>query len=320
MSLLWTPDPSPALPRAIDTFRAHVEAKYSVALPDYAALHRWTVDNPAEFWGSVYADVAPAVQASAPYTQVLDTTVPMDQIPASWFVGARLNWAENQLRCRSATHTALIEVPEPATGQPLVYARTSYADLHYRVYLVTLAFKELGLRPGQVVGFYGPTSEASVVLLLAVTAVGAIWSSAASDFGSQGVLERFSQLNGDLWGVIGVKSIRYGGKTLPQLAKLREVVAGLRAARTTKLHVIVHDYLQEGGLEGELQGDEMAYAALLSLGEAEARTLGVVEGQESIDFYQAPFDYPLWVLFSSGTTGESTAALARPLLTCCRVP
>jgi acetoacetyl-CoA synthetase len=137
--------------------------------------------------------------------------------------------------------------------------------------------------------YYGPTSASSVVLLLAATSLGAIWSSAAADFGPVGVLERFEQFGDRLWGIVGVQSVRYNGKTLSQVEKLKTVVQGLEKGRTgKKLEVVVVDYLREG-LDAGIEGWK-TYESVQEVGRAQAGEL---------EFYQAPFDHPLWVLFSS---------------------
>lgn len=154
------------------------------------------------------------------------------------------------------------------------------------------------MKPNDILAYYGPTSIASVVLLLATTAMGAIWSSAAADFGPTGVSERFEQFGERLWGVVGVESVRYNGKTLGQREKLGKVVDGLRVGRERKLEVVLVDYLGEGLSvlgEGDIKFDE-----LLEMG----RKLEESSGKKEIDFYQVDFDHPLWVLFSSGTTGK----------------
>lgn len=203
---------------------------------------------------------------------------------------------------------------EPPAGQDMTYAYTTYGELLSQVEAVATSLRELGLKPNSIVCFYGPTSAASVILLLAVTSIGAIWSSAAADFGSAGVLERFEQFvtpDAHLWGVVGVESVRYNGKVLDQRPKFEAVVEGLEKRRAEisgqanghsshkavpKLEVVVVDYLKEGNMKPLKEGwrswdDFMAIGKKASTG-------------KGLTFYQAPFDHPLWVLFSSGTTGK----------------
>ncbi|KAM0752422.1 acetoacetate-CoA ligase [Meredithblackwellia eburnea MCA 4105] len=315
--LLWKPsNPGNS---ALAAFTKHVEQKYNIQLADYQALHQWSIDNIQNFWAEVWDWVAPAdleaavgptggVKASKRWDQVIDLTVPRPSIPA-WFSGAKLNWAENMLRTRSSSQTALIETTEPAPGQTqLSYKRLSYADLYQQVHETQLALAKLGLKQGQILGFYGPTSISSVILLLAATSLGAIWSSAASDFGPTGVLERFEQFGDSLWGVFGVESVRYNGKVLPQRPKLQAVVDGLRKARGengNKFWVGIGDYLGEGNTQNGLKADDgeawMSWEELGRIGREEWEEKG---RPNEIEFWQGDFDAPLWILFSSGTTGK----------------
>lgn len=249
----------------------------------------------------------------------------MDQIPA-WFEGARLNWAENILAKGKPDQIALIQASklprpllsgvaheltffvlcnsitfpvEPAPNSPLSYTRLTYSQLRTKVHHLTLALRHLGLQPGQILAYYGPTSSASVALLLATSAIGAIWSSAASDFGAPGVLERFAQFGDTLWGVVGAESVRYNGKVLPQRAKLEAVVDGLRGGRAKKLEVVVFDFL--GGGLSEVREGWRTMDEVEQIGQEADEGK---EGEVGIKFEQLPFDHPLWILFSSGTTGK----------------
>ncbi|SCV70166.1 BQ2448_1560 [Microbotryum intermedium] len=229
---------------------------------------------------------------------VIDLTVPMQAIPA-WFEGARLNWAENMLRpeFRTSGKVALIQVVEPEPAAPLSYTQLSYASLYSIVHSTSLALSARGIQAGDILGYYGPTSLASVVFCLAATSLGAIWSSAASDFGSKGVLERFEQFGDKLFGIVCVDGVRYNGKRIDQRKKVNEVLEGLQKNRGGRaLPVILVDYLQEG-LPEPIEEGWMSESMLRSEGEE-------LKSKAAMDFYQTSFDHPLWVLFSSGTTGK----------------
>lgn len=276
----------------------------------------------------------------------------MPSIPP-WFSGAKLNWAENMLSAGMKTPekvavvecgewslfsasicsrrlfnvsdlnlfvSPIITTAEPPLNSPLVYNRTSFGELYALVHTLSLSLRSLGLQPGAILVYYGPNSLHALALLLATTSIGAIWSSAASDFGAAGVLERFEQFlpptngaevdprqKGELWGIVGVESVRYNGKVLPQREKLVTVVEGLEKARkergiTTKFEVVVADYLGEGlkGGDESLKEGWKTWDALLKAG-ADEKTRSA---SSEIEFWQAGFDHPLWVLFSSGTTGK----------------
>lgn len=172
----------------------------------------------------------------------------------------------------------------------------------------SLALKRLGLKPGQILGYYGPTSIASVVLLLAASSIGAIWSSTASDFGALGVRERFEQFGAELWGVVGCESVVYNGKRLPQRAKLEEVVKGLKAqeGRDAPLEVVIFDFLGEG--LSELPQGWRTLDEVEELGRQTKEDEGLAD---QVAFAQLPFDHSLWILFSSGTTGAPKAIVHR---------
>lgn len=199
----------------------------------------------------------------------------------------------------AATHSLQIE---PKPNEPATYLRLSYADLYHQVYLTSLSLRASGLKPGQILAYHGPNSSHAVILLLAATSIGAIWSSAASDSGSAGVLERFAQFGDALWGIVGVERVRYNGKVQSQRIKVDEVVRGLSKGRANKLEVIVFDYLGEGEME-EMPREWRTLEQVIEEGRAIAKERGIVKGEEKIEFYQAEFDHPIWVLFSSGTTG-----------------
>ena len=192
------------------------------------------------------------------------------------------------------------------SGESLAYASLTYADLYSRVHATSLALKSLGLTSSDILAYYGPTSSASVILLLATTAIGATWSSAAADFGPAGVLERFEQFGDKLWGVVGVEAVRYNGKRLGQRAKIAEVVKGLLPGRQRKLEVVMVDYLAENEeVIGAGEEGWRTWQSVLEIGE------GLEAAGGEMEFYQAPFDHPLWVLFSSGTTGKVCRCSAR---------
>lgn len=248
----------------------------------------------------------------------------MSSIPA-WFAHSSLNWAENQLRhCLTSPNSiAVIETSsfppffppllpltplspsaEPPLNEAPTYRPLTNASLYTLVHHLTLALTSLSFTPGLILAYYGPTSTSSLALCLACTALGGIWTSAAADFGPQGVIERFAQFGEKLWGVVGVRAVRYNGKRLEQRGKMREVVEGLKKGRGG-VRVWEVDYLGEGE-EGEgVQEGWGTWEGLVQLGREEEERLrreeGGKEGEGRIRFWrEGGFDHPLWVLFSSG--------------------
>ena len=191
---LWTPSDVEAT--RMSRFRREVNAKHGLKLANYDQLWRWSVVNVADFWAATWAHCG--VIASKPFdpARVVDLSVPMADNPP-WFEDARLNWAENMLRtcADQPDHTALVQFTEPTSigGEP-EYRRISYGELHRRVYLAAAGLRKLGLKPSDVVAYYGSNCAEAIIACLAATSLGAIWTSCAADVGVEGVLDRLSQI------------------------------------------------------------------------------------------------------------------------------
>ncbi|MFI1971889.1 acetoacetate--CoA ligase [Streptomyces cinnamoneus] len=239
----------------------------------YAALHRWSVDELETFWQAVteWCDV----RFTAPYERVLaDRAMP----GARWFPGATLNYAEHALRTAQdparAQEPALLHVDETHDPRPV-----TWGDLRRQVGSLAAELRRLGVRPGDRVSGYLPNIPHAVVALLASAAVGAVWTSCAPDFGARSVLDRFQQVEPVV--LFTVDGYRYGGKRHERA----DVVAELRAELPT-LRAVVHiPLLGTPAPQGALEWDDLTAA-----------------DTEPV-FEQIPFDHPLWVLYSSGTTG-----------------
>ncbi|MEV6048758.1 acetoacetate--CoA ligase [Streptomyces xanthochromogenes] len=271
---LWQPDSERIAAARITRFQAWAAERYGApAEGGYPALHRWSVAELDTFWRAV-ADWFD-IRFSSPYTAVLaDRTMP----GAQWFPGAALNYAEHALRTAEdparAADPALVHVDE--THQP---AETSWSELRRQVGSLAAELRALGVRPGDRVSGYLPNVPQAVTAFLASAAVGAVWTSCAPDFGARSVLDRFQQVEPVV--LFTVDGYRYGGKEHDRT----DVVAELRRELPT-LRAVVHiPLLGTPAPEGTL-----AWSALTG-GDAEPV------------FEQVPFDHPLWVLYSSGTTG-----------------
>ncbi|MFF6994249.1 acetoacetate--CoA ligase [Streptomyces sp. NPDC008313] len=271
-SPLWQPDRDRIAQARITQFQAWAAEHHKApAEGGYAALHRWSVDELDTFWKAVteWFDV----RFSTPYARVLgDRSMP----GAEWFRGASLNYAEHALRAAAtrSDETALLYVDETHEPTPV-----TWAELRRQVGSLAAELRGLGVRPGDRVSAYVPNVPQAVVALLATAAVGGVWTSCAPDFGARSVLDRFQQVEPVV--LFTVDGYRYGGKEHDR----RDTVAELRRELPT-LRAVVHIPLfgtraPEGALD---------WSALTS-GDAEPV------------FEQVPFDHPLWVLYSSGTTG-----------------
>ncbi|WP_030757123.1 acetoacetate--CoA ligase [Streptomyces sp. NRRL F-5135] len=282
---LWAPDPGRIEAAAITRFQAWAADRYGApADGGYAALHRWSVEELETFWRAV-ADWFD-IRFATPYERVLaDRAMP----GARWFPGATLNYAEHALRTAEdparAQEPALIHLDEkqrPAT--------ISWAELRRQVTALAAELRRLGVRPGDRVSGYLPNIPQAVTALLATAAVGGVWTSCAPDFGARSVLDRFQQVEPVV--LIAVDGYRYGGKEHDRtgtVAELRRELPTLRAV----IHVPL---LGTPAPEGALP-----WADLVDAGATTAA--GTRIGEASDVFEHVPFDHPLWILYSSGTTG-----------------
>ncbi|TQJ86648.1 acetoacetate--CoA ligase [Streptomyces sp. SLBN-31] len=269
---LWQPDPERIAQAQVTKFQAWAAREHGApAEGGYPALHRWSVDELDTFWKAVteWFDV----RFSTPYARVLgDRSMP----GAQWFPGATLNYSEHALRAAAtrADEPALLYVDETHEARPL-----SWSELRRQVGSLAAELRDLGVRPGDRVSGYLPNIPQAVVALLATAAVGGVWTSCAPDFGARSVLDRFQQVEPVV--LFTVDGYRYGGKEHDR----REIVAELRRELPT-LRAVVHIPL----LGTEAPEGALEWSALTG-----ADTEPVFE--------QVPFDHPLWVLYSSGTTG-----------------
>ncbi|MFG2193798.1 acetoacetate--CoA ligase [Streptomyces sp. NPDC048639] len=277
---LWRPSADRIADAQVTRFQEWAAERYGAprAVPgdpvaSYAALHRWSVDELERFWQAAaeWFDV----RFATPYERVLaDPAMP----GARWFPGATLNYAEHALRAGEdparADEAALLHVDETHEPRPV-----GWAELRRQVGSLAAELRRLGVRPGDRVSGYLPNVPEAVVALLATAAVGAVWTSCAPDFGARSVLDRFQQVEPVV--LFAVDGYRYGGKEHDRA----DTVAELRRELPT-VRALVHIPLLGGAApEGALEWSEL-----------------VASDTEPV-FEQVPFDHPLWVLYSSGTTG-----------------
>ena len=271
---LWEPSPGRVQQANLTAFTRAAEKKWSRSFPDFHSLYRWSLERSEEFWAFLWDFCG--VVASRKWDQVV---VDADRMPgAKWFVGARLNFAENLLRRRDR-HPALIFRSETGRRQEI-----SYADLYKQTARLAYSLKKLGITTGdRVVGFLPNVPEA-VIAMLAATSLGAIWSSCSPEFGLRGVLDRFSQITPKV--LFSADGYSYNGKAIDSL----ERVGGIAREIPTLEKVVVVPYMKPNpSLEGI--PNATPWQEVLS------------EGAGEIQFAQLPFDHPVYILYSSGTTG-----------------
>jgi acetoacetyl-CoA synthetase len=283
---LWEPSPDRVARANLTRFieRARVAG---APVSDYPALYRWSVSHPAEFWPLVWQFTGvisePRRDGSA-WDQVgvgLERMAPPD--PAAgprWFTGARLNFAENLLR-RTDDADALVFWNERGRQRAL-----SFAQLRREVARVAGALESVGVAPGDRVAGYLPNLPETVVAMLGAACLGAVWSSCSPDFGANGVLDRFGQIEPRV--LFCADGYRYAGKEIDSLPRVREVRQ--RIASIEQLVVVPHLREQPdlSTIRGAVVWDEFL---------SSART------PQTPTFHRLPFDHPLYIMYSSGTTG-----------------
>src|SRR4051812_14868087 len=267
--LLWTPSPDQAEHTRLTEFTRFAAARTGREFPDYAALWRWSTTELEEFWSAIWDFFD--VRASEPPTAVLaERTMP----GARWFPGARLNFAEHVLRNERPGAPALLAVSETSPVREV-----PWAEFARQVRRLAGHLRERGVRPGDRVVAYLPNVPEAIVAMLACAAVGAVWATCSPDFGARGALDRLGQLAPTV--LVATDGYRYGGRDFDRRAEVDEIVAGLPTLR------------------------EVVSVPVLGLEPSGTPWADVVAGPDPEDFTfeQVPFDHPLWVLFSSGTTG-----------------
>ena len=273
--LLWQPNEQRIKSSNMFRFMNEVNEKYSKNFSDYNTLHKWSIENIADFWEFMwdFADI----KASKPYDQVVDDLIKMPG--ANWFSGAKLNFAENLLRCRD-NKIALIFISEDRKA-----IRMTYAMLYDQVARLAKSLRMLGVQPGdRVVGFM-PNMPETIIAMLASVSVGATWSSCSPDFGIKGVLDRFGQVKPKV--LFTADGYFFKGKSLDSLNKISSIIKQLDSIdQVVVVPFVTHDP------DISMIPNSVLYRYFIS-----------TENDLEIKFEQLPFDHPLYIMYSSGTTG-----------------
>ncbi len=273
--MLWKPSEESVRQSNMYRFMQLVNARHNQKFEDYPALYGWSVDHIAEFWEAMWEFAG--VHHSAPYRDVVDDATKMPG--AKWFAGARLNFAENLLRFRDE-QTALVFKGE---GQPSI--RITYAQLYDEVARVARSLRAMGIQPGdRVVGFM-PNMPQAIIAMLAATSIGAAWSSCSPDFGIKGVLDRFGQIQPRV--IFTANGYLFKGKKIDSLERMAAILKELRTVE----RVVVVPFTDS---TPDIRGVPNA----VHWSDFRSKESGL-----KIDFEQLPFEHPLYIMYSSGTTG-----------------
>jgi acetoacetyl-CoA synthetase len=274
--LLWTPSNESVERSNMTRYMRWLEAERGHGFNgDYGELWRWSVSELEDFWASIWDFFE--VSASTPHSRVLaERTMP----GARWFEGAQLNYAEHLLRGKPGQQLAILHGSERRELDSL-----TWGELREQVSRVAAALRELGVERGDRVVAYMPNVPETVVAFLATASLGAIWSSCSPDFGAGSVIDRFAQIEPKI--LFCVDGYRYNGRDFERT----EVVAGLQGEMPSLERTVVLRYL---GTDPDLSSlrDVIDWNDLLASGEG-----------QPLRFEPVPFNHPLWVLYSSGTTG-----------------
>jgi acetoacetyl-CoA synthetase len=274
--LLWTPSAASVERSTMTRYMRWLESERGLAFDgDYQTLWRWSVDEVEDFWASIWDFFE--VRSDTPYSQVLAER----KMPgAQWFAGATLNYAEHLLRGKPGERVAVLHASERRDLDAL-----TWGELREQVARAAAGLRELGVGRGDRVVAYIPNIPEALIGFLATASVGAVWSSCSPDFGAGSVIDRFAQIEPKV--LLCVDGYSYGGRDFDRtdiLARLQAEMPGL--ART-----VVLPYLDPepdlGSLDSTISWDELLAG----------------DDRPPLAFEQVPFDHPLWVLYSSGTTG-----------------
>lgn len=273
--LLWQPSAEAIETSQLTAYTEWLAANRGLEPGGYDELWKWSTDEPGSFWESIW-DYFEVIHSGS-YDQSLDT---LEMPGARWFQGTELNYAEHIFRDRDPGRVAIL-----AAAETRELASITWGELRSQVAAAAAGLKSLGLVPGDRVAAYLPNTPETIVAFLATVSLGGVWSSCSPDFGAGAVTDRFAQIEPKF--LLAVDGYTYGGRGFDR----RDVVADLAAGMPTVEKVIVMPYL-------EAKPDLAPIPRSMTWDE-----LLAIDPQSPLEFTRVPFDHPLWVLYSSGTTG-----------------
>src|SRR5208282_5621076 len=263
--VLWTPSSEIVEKANITEYARWLEVEKLVSPRLYEGLWSWSVANLEAFWESVWDYYR--VSSSARFTRVLESR----SMPgARWFRGAKLNYAEHTFRGRDPSGTAIISKTESSDVKS-----TTWGELESRTGAFAETLRRLGVRSGDRVAAYLPNTAEAVIAMLATASIGAVWSSCAPDFGAHSAVDRLKQISPKV--LVAADGYSYRGRWYGRLDAIDQMRAAIPSIEQTVML-------------GEAKGGALSWE-------------DAVRDRSSLRFEQVPFEHPLWVLYSSGTTG-----------------
>jgi len=274
--LLWYPSEEYIKQANVTRFIGFVNERYDLKIDSYGELYDWSIEKIPDFWASVWE--FGEIIASREYDEAVDD---LRKFPgAEWFSGARLNFSENLLRYRDDRIAFIFK------GETFKSIKMTYAELYNSVARLAKSLRKIGVAPGDRVAAYMPNLIETAVAMLAATSIGAVWSSCATDLGSQAVLDRFSQIEPKV--LFTVDGYFYKGKRFNSLLNAEKIAKEIPSLEK----VIVVRYTEETSDIGSIP-NAVYYDDFLAK-----------ERRVEIQFEQLPFNHPVYIMFSSGTTGK----------------
>ena len=271
MAILWQPTPEAIASSQMTTFQKEIESRFELSFESYSELHQWTIDHTDDFWSFLWEFCNVKGTLSGPTTQASDHPWGVD-----WFPNSRLNFAENLLPRRD-DKLALVGLLED--GQRDTF---TYQELFAKVVSLANVMQYHGIQSGDRVAGLMPNIPQTVIAMLAATSLGAIWSSCSPDFGARGACDRFSQIQPKL--LFTTNGYLYNGKRIDVTEKASEIWQSIDSIKT----VVEYPLLEDGRhLPGATSWDTFIQEAPIN----------------TFEFPQLPFNHPLYIMYSSGTTG-----------------
>jgi acetoacetyl-CoA synthetase len=274
--LLWRPGDEVKQAANLTHYMAWLAEHGGRRFATYQELWQWSVDDLAGFWGSLW-DYFNVVAMEQPAAVLGRREMP----GAQWFPGAKLNYAQNFFARAWKDGPAMIYQAEEGPAVEI-----SWPEIQTKTAVLAQSLRQMGVQPGDRVVAYLPHIPETIIALLAVATIGAIWSSCSPDFGGRSVLDRFQQIEPKV--LLAVDGYRYNGKPFDRRPVLAELQTGLPSLEKTILVPLLAERPDLGGLADTVLWDDFLSAA---------------GNPATIEFESLPFDHPLWVLYSSGTTG-----------------
>jgi len=278
--VMWRPQWGKAT--LMTRFRNQINKHFNLALSNYHQLYKWSCENYSLFWDEYFK--FSGIISSEPYSHVIDVDASIANIP-KWFPGTRMNYAENLLRYDD-DRVALYGASEGKGG---VISSYTFKELRFHVARYAASMKRMGIQMGDRVAGYLPNCPEAIFAMLAAASIGAVWSSTSPDFGAEGVISRFQQIGPKL--LFSVNAVVYNGKAHNHLGKVNGVLKNLHTVE----HAVILPFVDE-------KFDISDVPKGCSLGDFLAFGCSPTD-TPSLDFQQVPFDHPLFIMYSSGTTG-----------------